>query len=128
MGAQIDTYASRNHQRVVGSKGSAILDFSHGEIMGSNPFMAKNDGPTPSVRQYRDMIDSIRTSKAINEGKQIADSTLTALMIRMSAYTGQEISFDWVLNDSQLDMSPERMEFGPLPYANAAVPGLTPLF
>lgn len=77
MGAQIDTYASRNHQRVVGSKGSAILDFSHGEIMGSNPFMAKNDGPSPSVRQYRDMIESIRMGKAINECKQIADSTIT---------------------------------------------------
>jgi predicted dehydrogenase len=128
MGAQIDTYASRNHQRVVGSKGSAILDFSQGKIMGANPFEAKNQAPSPSVRQYQEMIDSIRNNKAINDGKQIADSTMTAIMGRMSAYTGQEVSFDWALHESTLDLSPSEMEFGPAPRREAAVPGLTTLF
>ena len=127
MGAQIDNYSGRNHQRVVGTKGSAKLDFRHGEIKGAHPHMAKNEGPSPSVRQYQDMIDSIRNGKALNEGKQIADSTITAIMGRMSAYTGQEVSFDWTLNESKLDMSPKRMEFGPMPRRNAAVPGLTSL-
>ncbi len=128
MGAQIDNYAARNHQRVVGSEGSAVLDFRHGEIKGSNPFIAENDGPNPSVRQYQDMIDSIRNGTAINEGKQIADSTLTAIIARMSAYTGQEVNFDWALHQSELDMSPKVMEFGPLPHNDAAVPGITTLF
>ena len=128
MGAQIDNYASRNHQKVMGSKGSAILDFKHGEIMGAHPFEAKNQGPSPSVRQYQDMINSIRNSEAINEGKQIADSTLTAIMGRMSAYTGQEVSFDWALHKSKLDLSPEAMEFGPMSRRDAEVPGITTLY
>ena len=127
MGAQIDSYSSRNHQRVVGTKGSAILDFRHGEIKGASPHLAENEGPSPSVRQYQDMIDSIRNGKALNEGKQIADSTITAIMGRMSAYTGQEVSFDWTLKESKLDMSPKKMAFGPMPRRDAAVPGLTSL-
>ena len=128
MGAQIDTYASRNHQRVVGSKGSAILDFRHGEITGSNSFEATNDGPSPSVRQYQEMIDSIRNNKAMNEGNQISNSTLTAIIGRMSAYTGQEVPFDWALNQSLLDLSPDKMEFGPGLRQEDAVPGITQLY
>ncbi len=127
MGAQIDNYSFRNHQKVVGSKGSAILDFRQAEIKGARPFVAKNQAPSPSVRQYQDMISSIRNSKPINEGKQVAESTLTAIMGRMSAYSGQEVNFAWALNESQLDLSPEKMEFGSMPRRHPAVPGLTSL-
>ncbi|NND31391.1 MAG: Gfo/Idh/MocA family oxidoreductase [Saprospiraceae bacterium] len=127
-GAQIDTYASRNHQRVTGTKGSAILDFRKGEITGSTSYTATNEGPSPSVRQYTDMINSIRRNDGINETKQICDSTMTAIMARMSAYTGQEVSFEWAMRESMLDMSPIKMEFGPGPAYEAAIPGITELY
>ena len=73
------------------------------------------------------MIDSIRNGKAINEGNQIAESTMTAVMGRMSAYTGQTLEWDWALNESKLDLSPENMKFGDMERRPVAIPGITQL-
>lgn len=128
MGTQIDNYAYRSDQRVTGTKGSAILDFSKGTIKGQQSFFSDGKASNPSVIQYQEMIESIRQSKAINEGEQIAESTLTAIMGRMSAYTGQSVEWDWAINESQLDLSPAKMEFGDLPGLEVAIPGQTRLY
>ncbi|NND08698.1 MAG: Gfo/Idh/MocA family oxidoreductase [Saprospiraceae bacterium] len=128
MGAQIDNYMPRNNQRVTGTKGSAVLDFRHGEIKGSAPYTSDGTVYNPSVRQYVEMIESIRQSKALNEGKQIVESTMTAIMGRMSAYTGQPVTFDWALHESQLDLSPQKMAFGPIARREPAIPGITALY
>lgn len=127
MGTQIDQYAPRNDQRIQGTKGSAVLDFRKGIIRGDRTIESDGSISNPSVVQYRDMINSIRKNAAINEGRQIAESTLTAIMGRMSAYTGQVVEWDWVLNESNLDLSPPKMEFGDLSRMEVAVPGETML-
>ena len=127
MGAQIDNFTSRSNQRVTGTKGSAVLDFRKGIITGKNPFVFDGKSPNPSVLQYKEMIDSIRNAKGINEGQQIAESTMTAILGRMSAYTGKTLEWDWALNESKLDLSPEKMEFGDIPRRPVAVPGITKL-
>ena len=81
----------------------------------------------PYVNEHRRLIASIRTRQPLNEGRQVAESTLTAIMGRMSAYTGRELSWDWVMNASQLDLSPPQYAFGPVPEQVVAVPGQTPL-
>ncbi|MFC2124739.1 Gfo/Idh/MocA family protein [Bacteroidota bacterium] len=128
MGTQIDNFAFRSNQRVSGTKGSAILDFRKGTISGSNPFEFTGESPNPSVLQYKEMIESIRGSKGLNEGQQIADSTMTAILGRMSAYTGKKVEWDWALNESKLDLSPDKMEFGDMIRRPAAVPGQTVLY
>lgn len=127
MGTQIDNYAWRGDQRVSGTKGSALVDFRNGIIKGSNPFTFEGESPNPSVLQFKEMIDSIRNGKAMNEGNQIAESTMTAVMGRMSAYTGKTLEWDWVLNESKLDLSPEKMEFGDMERRSVAIPGITQL-
>ena len=127
MGTQIDHYPYRSNQRVTGTKGSAVLDFRKGTIVGANPYTFDKQSPNPSVQQFKDMIDSIRTGKAINEGKQIAESTMTAIMGRMSAYTGKAVEWDWAMNKSVLNLSPEKMEFGNLLRRPVAIPGITEL-
>ena len=128
MGTQIDNYAWRGDQRVSGTKGSALLDFRRGIIKGNNQYTFEGESPNPSVLQYKEMIDSIRNSKALNEGKQIAESTLTAIMGRMSAYTGKTLEWNWALEDSNLDLSPAKMEFGTMERRPVAIPGTTELF
>lgn len=127
MGTQIDQYDYRSNQRVTGTKGSAVLDFRKGTITGMNPFVFDGKSPNPSVLQYKEMIDSIREGKGINEGQQIADSTMTAIIGRMSAYTGKSLEWDWALNESKLDLSPEKMEFGNIPRRPVGIPGITEL-
>jgi predicted dehydrogenase len=128
MGTQMDNYSHRSDQRVSGTKGSAVLDFSKGSIKGQHPFVSDAKSFNPSVLQYQEMIDSIRQGKGINEGQQIAETTMTAIMGRMSAYTGQVVEWNWALNESKLDLSPAKMEFGEIPRIEVAMPGQTPLY
>jgi len=77
--------------------------------------------------EHTDLIASIRNGKPLNEGRQVAESTMTAIMGRMSAYTGRALSWDWAMNTSKLDLSPPGYSFGDLPVRPVAVPGETEL-
>jgi len=127
MGSQIDGCTSRSDERVIGTKGVAFIDSGNAIIEGQKPF--KYDGPSPSpvIRQHADQIAAIRQGKHLNEGKRIAESTLTTIMGRMSAYTGRALKWDWVIKASKLDLRPEKYEFGDLPMRPVAVPGKTQL-
>ena len=103
------------------------MDFRKGIITGGNPYEFTGDSPNPSVLQYQEMIHSIRNGMALNEGVQIAESTMTAILGRMSAYTGKEVTWDWAMNESKLDLAPEKMQFGDLPLEPVAIPGVTDL-
>jgi predicted dehydrogenase len=127
MGAQIDGISVRCDQRLAGTKGSAYLDFGNATIEGQNPFTYEGDIPDPCIQQHADQIAAIREGKRLNEGRRIAESTLTAIMGRMSAYTGRALSWDWVMKASKLDLRPPSYEFGDLPARPVAVPGETEL-
>jgi predicted dehydrogenase len=116
--------AERVEEKIVGTRGAA---FGYGEIGGAHPWKFEGDEANPYVVEHADLIASIRAGKPLNEGKRIAESTLCAIMGRMSAYTGRALSWDWALNASKLDLSPKAYEFGPNPVDPVAVPGLTPL-
>jgi predicted dehydrogenase len=121
---QIPGCADRVEEKIVGTKGSA---FGYGEISGPNAWKFEGDEINPYVQEHADLIAGIRAGKPLNEGKRIAESTLCAIMGRMSAYTGRAISWDWAMNASKLDLTPPKFEFGPLPVEPVAVPGKTPL-
>lgn len=53
----------------------------------------KLDSNNGQIQEHVDMIRSVLDDKPLNEAKQIAESTLVAIMGRMSAYTGQLIRF-----------------------------------
>jgi hypothetical protein len=62
------------------------------------------------------------------ELKQTADSSLVAVLGRVAAYTGQKVSWDFLTKESKLDLFPSHLSWdGPLPTAQPAVPGRTPL-
>ncbi len=114
-------------ERVIGTKGFAYTDSADGYIRGPNPFKPEKESPNPYVQEHADLVASIRNGKPLNEGRQVAESTLTAIMGRMSAYTGRALSWDWVMNASKLDLSPPSYEFGKLPVRPVAMPGKTEL-
>lgn len=123
MGAQIDNLSGRCNQKIVGSDGVCYFDFGSANIKGKNPWKYDSESWPPAVREYADMIDAIRNNRKLNEGRQVAESTLTAILIRMSAYSGRAMKYDWVLNSSKLDLSPEKLELGPCPLDAPPVPG-----
>jgi len=127
MGSQIDGLTYRQDARVIGTKGKAYTHEGDFIIDGPKPF--KYDGPrlSPDVKQHADQIAAIRAGEHLNEGKRIAESTMTCIMGRMSAYTGRALKWDWAMKASKLDLSPSKYEFGDLEMRPVAIPGQTQL-
>ena len=76
-------------------------------------------------REHDLLFQSLRKSAPINDGKRLATSTLLAIMGRMAAYTGQEITWDMALK-SEEDLSPPKYDWQvKLPDPPIAVPGVT---
>ena len=113
-------------ERIVGTKGFAYIDGATGFIKGQNPYEGPAS-PNPYVQEHIDLIKSIRQGAAVNEGVQVAESTMNAVMGRMSAYTGRALKWDWAMNASKLDLTPPKYEWGDLPAAPVAIPGQTQL-
>ena len=80
----------------------------------------------PYVQEHTDLIASIRSGNPYNELQTVAESTLTAIMGRMAAYTGQAVTWDQALNTEEILM-PSKLEWGPLAVAPVAMPGKTKL-
>jgi len=118
---------NRVSENVVGTKGSAYTDGADGYIEGPNACKFDGEDVNPYEQEHADLIESIRAGEPLNEGRQVAESTLTGIMGRMSAYTGRALKWDWVMNASKLDLSPEKYEMGDLPVRPIAVPGQTEL-
>jgi predicted dehydrogenase len=118
---------NRVSENIVGSSGMSYIDGGDGYIKGQKAYKYQGDSPNPYVQEHADLIKSIRRGEPLNEGRQFAESTLTGIMGRMSAYTGRVLKWDWVMNASKLDLSPEKYEMGDLPVRPAAIPGKTEL-
>jgi predicted dehydrogenase len=123
----MDGCTGRISERVMGTTGWAYTDGGDGFIEGKNPYRYDGEDVNPYEQEHTDLIESIRAGEPLNEGRQVAESTLTVIMGRMSAYTGRAIKWDWVMKASALDLSPERYEMGDLPVRPIAVPGQTEL-
>jgi myo-inositol 2-dehydrogenase / D-chiro-inositol 1-dehydrogenase len=78
------------------------------------------------VQEHIDLLESISSRKPVNELKQVAESTMTAIMGRMSAYTGKAVSWDQALN-SKLDTFPKTLAWGPMEEPPIPKPGVTEL-
>jgi predicted dehydrogenase len=75
--------------------------------------------------EHDEMYASIRAGKAINTGDRFIKTTLTAIMARMAAYTGKEITWEQALNSKE-DLFPKNMTWDmKLPVAPVARPGQT---
>jgi predicted dehydrogenase len=127
MAAQMEGTSIRVYNRIEGSEGWGTVDRATSRIEGSKPYAYDGKSKNPEEALFAELIQGIRDGKPMNDGKIVAEATMTAIMGRMSAYTGRELKWDWVMNASKLDLSPEKYEMGPLAVEPVALPGKTPL-
>lgn len=82
-------------------KNNPIWEFKNPVVNGEekNPL-------TPYIQEHVDLVTAIRQGFQIVEAEQTAKSTLTAIMGRISAYTGKEVTWEEMMN-SDLDLTPE---------------------
>ncbi len=118
---QMDHTESRVEEAAVGTKGitncSNYIRPKQGDL-----FRFRDPEVNPYQQEHQNLIASIRAGEPINEAKNLAESTLTGIMGRESAYTGRSIEWDKALN-STFRYGPERYELGPLPFPQVPMPG-----
>lgn len=102
----------------IGTKGK----YTDNEITGQNPWKFSGELERAGVYEQRTMIESLRKGKPKSQAENGAYAALTAIMGRESAYTGKLITWDEMLN-SDLDLFPKKMEFGPAPRRAVPIPG-----
>lgn len=103
-----------------GSKGRAAI--YTGAITGSNPFQFDGERPNMYALEHTHLIESIRAGAPLNEARQVAESSLAAILGREAAYTGKTITWDEMMA-SDMDLSPAKFEFGPLAVRPVRMPG-----
>jgi myo-inositol 2-dehydrogenase/D-chiro-inositol 1-dehydrogenase len=117
---------------VIGTKGfgkpGGELQVRGGEKWRYNAKADKARHPNPYVQEHIDLLNSIKAGKPLNEGVRVAESTLTAIIGRMSAYTGKRVKWDWAMNESKLNLVPENLtKDSPAPPVVVPQPGETTL-
>ncbi len=106
-----------------------IWDYD-GNLIWEYQYPVGDDGqPTGSVavspydQTHINLVTAIRTGDYINETQNVAEACMNAVMGRVSAYTGREVTWDEMMNSS-MRLGPETMEMGSVDIpAEPPVPG-----
>ena len=97
---QIDNTDSNVSEYVVGTNGSSNpsgnITFNTGKV-----WRAKQ-GRNPYVQEHMDLMTAIATNnKKVNEAKTVAESCITAIMGRESAYSGRKVTWEDIIEGDQ---------------------------
>jgi predicted dehydrogenase len=125
---QIDGCDNRVAEAVTGTLGSCETDSDAKRyvISGKNAWRFRGDARNPYEQEHVDLLASIRSGQPYNELKQVAESTLTAIMGRMSAYTGKAVTWEQAMSSTE-SLVPATLAWGPMATPAVAMPGKTEL-
>ena len=90
MSRQMANCAYENNDWIYGSRGTATVEgwTPLHRIEGEEPWVFEGPGNDMYQQEHDDLFASIRAGEPVNDGEWMAKSTMLAVMLRMSAYTG----------------------------------------
>jgi len=92
------------------------------DVSGNQLFAFEDHETSPYVQEHKDLITCIRQNIPFNEAEETANSVLTAIMGRVSAYTGKEVTREEMMN-SDMKLGPDTFIMGDIGFmAKAEVP------
>jgi len=118
---QMDKVDSKVSEFIAGTKGTSDCK-SYIRLAAGGNWRFREQEVNPYQQEHQDLIASIREGKPLNEAQQTAEATLMGIMGRESAYSGQFVEWDQILNSNK-HLGPEKYEFGALPFPEVAIPG-----
>jgi myo-inositol 2-dehydrogenase / D-chiro-inositol 1-dehydrogenase len=123
---QIGNTYSDNSDYLMGSAGFAKIQGWTGVfIKGKENWRYKGPKSDMYQNEHNELFASIRSGKPINDGEWMAHSTLMAIMGRMAAYSGQQITWEQAMN-SQEKLVPDQLDWKmKLDFPPMAMPGVT---
>ena len=108
--------------QVLGASGLAHM--TSGQALKVGDWVAEGKGNDIYQTEHNELFKSIRQGEPINNGEYMSKSTLLAIMGRMAAYTGQQITWEQAMNSKE-DLSPKQYAPGDNPVPGPAIPGKT---
>jgi predicted dehydrogenase len=124
MSRQIDDCANTLGEQIIGTEGytnckNTIYNLD-GSVKWKYEYPKDKDGKStevvavsPYIQEHISLVTSIRTNQPVVEAERTAISTLTAIMGRTAAYTGQLVTWEEMMN-STTKLGPEKYEMGPV--------------
>jgi predicted dehydrogenase len=124
MSRQIDNCANATTEHIRGTEGYTncqnTIFYPDGSIkwkyqypLDANGNETKTVKVSAYVQEHIDLVTAIRTNQPIIEAEELALSTLTAIMGREAAYTGQLLTWD-DMSKSSMRMGPKEYKMGPV--------------
>ncbi len=134
---QIDGCTNNVSELIFGTEGytnaqNRIWDYN-GNVIWEYEYPLGDDGEpmnsvaiSPYDQTHINLVTAIRTGNYLNETQNVAESNMCAIMGRVSAYTGREVTWDEMMN-SAMRLGPENLEMGPVDIpAVPPTPGTAP--
>lgn len=128
---QINGCTNQKLEQITGTKGIADCSGKLFDLKGNTTWQypSPEEADTkpewkvtnPFVQEHINLITGIRTGKVVNDAEDQAHSTLTALMGRVSAYTGKDVSWDEMMN-SDLYLGPKIYSLDSVQLAPETIP------
>ncbi len=124
MSRQIDDCANTLGEQIMGTEGytnckNTVYNLD-GSVKWKYEYPKDKDGKStevvavsPYIQEHISLVTAIRTNKPVVEAERTAISTLTAIMGRTAAYTGQLVTWEEMMN-STVKLGPEKYEMGPV--------------
>jgi len=102
---------NENADYITGTRGVCTIGRKpNPEIRGEVDWRFEGKANNMYQTEHDEFFASIRAGNPINDGKRMAHTTLMAIMGRMAAYTGQEITWEQALN-SQEKLLPDEIDW-----------------
>ncbi len=113
--------SSNCKNKILDAKGEKTWSYDYGKDDRGRP--RKNVKVSPYDQEHIELVTAIRTNKPFNRAKGTAISTMSAIMGRISTYTGKAVTWEEMMN-SDLKLGPKKIEMGPVDMkAVVPVPG-----
>lgn len=123
----------------IGTKGTMYLKPNPGRTAwvarghDGKTVLARNTGregnSQPYVEEHKALLAGITGNAPIMEIQEVADSSLTCILGRESAYSGKELEFKYLAEKAKLKLRPDGLDAGPkagpveLPFPDVRKPG-----
>ncbi|KAA1259312.1 putative oxidoreductase YcjS [Rubripirellula obstinata] len=130
---QIPGTDGENSNVIRGTKGHAVIyGINRGAFLydaeGAEIWSMKGDLSAAYQQEHKVLVNAIRSGKPIVELRETSESSLTAAMGRVAAYTGKHVSWKFMSEESKLDLFPKKLDINSsLPEPKHAIPGKTKL-
>ena len=101
----------RNSVDIFGTDGNAVINIGRQyEINGRENWKFEGERNNMYQKEHDELFAAIRSGKPVNDGNNMANSSMLGIWARMAAYTGQTITWEQAINSKE-ELGPKNEDY-----------------